>query len=144
MDTSQSQSDLRSKNMVIWCLKPFRPVQVDVFPYRSRYHTRSRSKNQKPKKFFFTFFTSYHFPHCLLQKALQKTSKNRRYDFFQKIKVDIQNGHMTIMYNETLLKSIVKNNFSLWYMVIRGPEHENPEKQAIAMISVYHLPRDKV
>ena len=25
---------------------------------------------------------------------------------------------MTIMYNETLLKSIVKNNFSLWYIWI--------------------------
>ena len=27
---------------------------------------------------------------------------------------------MTILYNETLVKSIVKNNFSLWYISIFG------------------------
>ena len=42
-----------------------------------------------------------------------------------------------------LTNSIVKNNFSLWYMVIWGPEHENPDLRRTAMISVYELTRDK-
>ena len=35
-----------------WCLKPFRPVQMDAFPYKSRYHTRSMSNVRNPKKSF--------------------------------------------------------------------------------------------
>ena len=89
VEPSESQSDLISKNMVIWCLKPFRPVQIDAFPYRSRYHTTSRSKVRKPKKIFSHFCIPYHFPYYLLYRPLQKAWKWRRYDFFQKIKIDI-------------------------------------------------------
>ena len=55
VEPSKSKIRLISKNMIIWCLKPFRPAQIDAFPYISRYHTTSRSKVRKLKKKFWIF-----------------------------------------------------------------------------------------
>ena len=68
--------------MVIWCLEPFKPVILDAFPYRRRYHTRSRSKVQKPKKKVFGFFHSLPFSLLLPLKSSTEGIKWRRYERF--------------------------------------------------------------
>ena len=48
-----------------------------------------------------------------------------KYDFFVLKKYLMKMSHMTKVIYETLAKSIVLNKFSLYYICIRGPEHEN-------------------
>ena len=54
-EPSECPGGLKSKNVIIWCLKPFGSVQIDAFSYRSRYHMTSRSEVRKPKKKFWIF-----------------------------------------------------------------------------------------
>ena len=65
-EPSECPGGLKSKNVIIWCLKPFGSVQIDAFSYRSRYHTTFGSEVRKPKKKFLDFLIPYYFPYCWL------------------------------------------------------------------------------
>ena len=102
--------------MVIWCLEPFRSVLLDGFPYRSRYHTTSRSKHWKPKKYFSLFWHSLLFTLLRTLGASTEGVKKPSIRFFSN--KFSKNSSKTIDHikKNLLTNSIVKNNFSLWFM----------------------------
>ena len=90
-----------------------------------------------------------HFPYVhftLLQKRLERSCETADFgqnDFFVLKKYLMKMSHMTKVIYETLVKSIVLNKFSLYYICIRGPEHENRPKRTFDTESHKNLARRK-
>ena len=82
-EPSEYPGGLKSKKVIIWCLKPFGSVQIDAFSYRSRYHTTSRSEVRKPKKKVFGFFNSLLFSLLLALNGSTEGIKLRRHGRFE-------------------------------------------------------------
>ena len=80
-EPSECPGGLKSKNVIIWCLKPFGSVQIDAFSYRSRYYTTSRSEVRRPKKNL-DFFNSLLFSLLLALNGSTEGIKWRRHGRF--------------------------------------------------------------
>ena len=109
----------KSSNIKEPLLQPFRATQADTFTYPGRLNISSRSKStlhwkKSLKKNYFIIFVKEAF-RAIFQKCTFVREFMQKYDFFQKIKIDVQTSQKLFLVNETRLISILLNTFSLWY-----------------------------
>ena len=95
VECSKQHSDVRSTDIEKPLLYAFSPVKIDAFSYSSHKNWIWIEKNRKSTKKFSLFFTSDHFPYCLLHTFLYRplwTRKNYQKWFFSDFDLFVWGG----------------------------------------------------